>query len=76
MFLVFFLGTLSDMIDTLDESLSFEGTVIFTFFGFTFVIDDSHLFLLLEFFVVSDSVVLPPSINVFNQFLSLQLWGC
>ena len=49
MFLIFFLGTLSDMLDTLDESLSFEGTVILTFFGFTFVIDDSHLFLLLEF---------------------------
>ena len=50
------------MLDTLDESLSFEGTVIFTFLGLTFVIDDSHLFLLLEFFVASDSVVLPPSI--------------
>ena len=62
MFLVFVLGTLSDMLDTLDESLSFEGTVILTFFGFTFAIDDSHLFLLLEFSVASDSVVLPPSI--------------
>ena len=45
------------MLDTLDDSLSFEGTVILTFFGFTFVIDDSHLFLLLEFFVASDSAV-------------------
>ena len=50
------------MLDTLDESLSVEGTVILTFFGFTFVIDDSHLFLLLEFFVDSDCVVLPPYI--------------
>ena len=50
------------MRDILDESLSEEGTVILTFFGFTFPIDDSHLFLLLEFYVASDSVVLPPPI--------------
>ena len=49
------------MLDILDPSLSEEGTVILTFFGFTFTIDDSHLFLLLEFSVASYSVVLPPS---------------
>ena len=43
-------------------SLFEEGTVIFTFFGSTFPIDDSDLFLLLEFYVESDSVVLPPPI--------------
>ena len=54
------------MLDTLDESFSFEGTVILTFFGFTFPIDDSHLFLLLVFYVASDSVVLPPSIPLID----------
>ena len=46
------------MLDKLDRSLSEEGTVILTYFGFTFPIDDSHLFLLLECSVASDSVVL------------------
>ena len=50
------------MLDILDESLYVEGNVILTFFGFTFAIDDSHLFLLLEFSVASDYVVLPPFI--------------
>ena len=48
--------------DILVSSLFGEGIVIFTFFGSTCPIDDSDLFLLLEFSVESDSVVLPPPI--------------
>ena len=48
-----------DMLYKLDLSPSEEGTVILTLFGFTFPIDDSYLFLLLEFSVESDSVSLP-----------------
>ena len=50
------------MLDILVLSLFEEGAVIFTLFGSTCPSDDSDLFLLLEFSVESDSVVLPPPI--------------
>ena len=71
----FLIGTLSVSLDFFNKSdklvlsLFEEGTVIFTFFGSTCPNDDSDLFLLLELYGESDSVVSPaPIFSVIFSF--------